>query len=265
MNIAIIQLNVTFKAPHANAEAVAARIKTAMQKKPDVIVLPELWSCGFVPTPIAPYVDDDGRATQKFLGSLAAQYHVNIVGGSTPVLDHGKIYNRCYVFNRNGDAIAHYDKTHLFSFGGEDKIFSKGEELMTFSLDGITAGIAICYDLRFPEVFRQLALAGCQMIFLPAAWPLARLNHWLPLLQARAIENQIYLIACNAAGIMPSGKKLAGNSALLNPWGESIRANEAETILYGKYNENELTKIRHYMSIYNDRRPDLYTKSIHRY
>lgn len=268
MNVTIIQMNVQFKDLRANVETLVRQVETAMQKRPlpDVLVLPELWSCGFVPSPIDEFADDNGEHVQKFLGDLAQKYHVNIVGGSTPVRAGGKIYNRCYVFNRQGETVAHYDKTHLFSLSHEDQIFDKGEELVTFELDGVPSGIAICYDLRFPEVFQVQALHGIKALYILAAWPISRLTHWWPLLRARAIENQIYIIACNAAGTTPGGTQLAGNSGIINPWGEVLTSAHVDSaIIHGTLSSAMFLKVRSFISVYDDRRPDLYQKPIHTY
>lgn len=259
-------MEVKFKEPIANENTLMHCVEEAMQKHPDILVLPELWSCGFVPTPLDGFVDKDGKHVQNLLGGLAKTYQVNIVGGSTPVLADGKLYNRCYIFNRQGETVAHYDKTHLFSLGNEDKLFAKGEELVTFELDGVPTGIATCYDLRFPEVFRAQALSGVKMLFLIAAWPISRLTHWWPLLRARAIENQIYLIACNASGLTPSGTQLAGNSGIINPWGEVLASAKTEpAITNATLSSAMFLKVRSFISVYKDRRPELYQKPIHHY
>ena len=106
--------------------------------------------------------------------------------------------NTAYVFDRQGARLAAYDKTHLFTPMGEHEHYAAGDHLTTFSLDGHKCGLLICYDLRFPELFRTLALQGVELLLLPAQWPAARRYHWETLTAARAIENQLFLAACNS-------------------------------------------------------------------
>ena len=216
----------------------------AAAKNSDAILLPELWSTGYYPTPVENFADVDGRRTKKFLCELAKKFSVNIIGGSVIVDDGGKIFNRCHVANRRGEIVATYDKTHLFSFAGEEKIFTAGEKISTVELDGVTCGLAICYDLRFPEIFRKLALAGAEIVFVPAAWSLKRLTPRRILTKARAIENQNFVVFANSSGV----------SEIVNPAGEVISETDAgEKILSAEINLFERTEIISTMNLLADR------------
>lgn len=178
----------------------------------DVIVLPELWSTGYFPTPIDNYADKNGERTTEFISALAKKLSLNIVGGSVAVEVDGKFYNRCIVANREGEIVGVYDKAHLFTFAGEQKIFTPGEKIVTVELDGVTCGLAICYDLRFPEFIRKLTLQGSKILLVPSSWTLMRLVPRQILTKARAIENQIFVVFANSVG----------RSEVVNPLGVII-------------------------------------------
>ena len=127
---------------------------------------------------------------------------MNIVGGSVLVKEGNCYYNRAYVVNRSGQVTAEYDKVHGFSPAGEQKMFTGGNHTVHFLLDDIPCSMAICYDIRFPEFIRREALEGAKLFFVPAAWPLRRIEHWKILNQARAIENEMVVLAVNQAGLV---------------------------------------------------------------
>ncbi len=193
-----------------NFEIAADFIKSA--KNSDVVVLPELWSTGYFPTPLENFADKNGERTAEFLSDLSKKMNVNIIGGSVIAEVDGKYYNRCMVSDRQGEIIAVYDKTHLFSFADEQKVFSAGDKIVTVDLDGVKCGLSICYDLRFPEFIRKLTLQGAKILFVPSAWSLLRLVPRQILTKARAIENQIFVVFANSAG----------RSEIINPLGVVI-------------------------------------------
>ena len=206
------------------------------------------------------HADEDGAESRSVLAELARTNHVNIVGGTVANKRGSKVYNTCYVFDRTGKEIAYYDKTHLFSPSGEKKEFAAGDHLATFRLDGVLCGVAVCYDVRFPELIRKLALEDITVLFLPAAWPASRVNHWQLLTRTRAIENEMYVIAANEAGTDEQGNHLAGHSAIIDPWGEAIaEAGECETILTARLRPGLRQHIHETIDVFNDRRPELYT------
>ena len=120
------------------------------------------------------FADHNGLKMHEFLATLANKYNVNIIGGTVIVEEDDKFYNRSYIFNRKGENIAIYNKIHLFSMSKEDEIFSSGYEIPIFEIDGIKSAVAVCYDIRFPELIRDVALNDISILFLPAAWPLKR-------------------------------------------------------------------------------------------
>ena len=259
MKVSILQMPILPGEPDKNIGTLYRMAGQAMHDRPDTLLLPELWRLGFYPKPIRDYADPDGSDARATLSRLAQRYQVNIVGGSVANAIGPQVFNSCYVFDRLGRLITTYHKTHLFSPSGEDQDFTAGDKLVTFQLDGVTCGVLICYDIRFPELARRLTLDGIEILFLPAAWPLARLIHWQTLIRARAIENQIFVAACNEAGSLPGGEPLAGHSALIDPWGEILaEADEGEAILFANLRPVIRQQIRQSMDIQKDRRPDLY-------
>ena len=138
---------------------------------------------------------------RKLLTKLAKEYHVNIVGGSVATKREDKFFNTMYVVNRTGNVVAEYDKAHLFKLMDEHLFMNAGQSTNIFELDGITCGGVICYDLRFPEWIRTHILKGAKIIFIPAEWPASNgstIGNLL--LQARAIENQCFIVAVNRVG-----------------------------------------------------------------
>ena len=242
MRISIAQFKSELGAVEENFSTAARLIETAQNS--DVIILPELWTTGYYPTPVENFADKDGERTKEFLCAAAQKFNVNIIGGSVIVSSGGKIFNRCHVVNRRGELAATYDKTHLFSFAKEDEVFCAGDKISTFELDGIKCGVAICYDLRFPEFFRKIALAGAEIIFIPAAWSLKRLTPRRILTKARAIENQIFVVFANSSGV----------SEIVNPRGEILaESGRGEEILTAEINLRERTEIICAMNLLGDR------------
>ena len=242
MKISIAQFKSELGAVDENFSTAARLIEAA--KNSDVILLPELWSTGYYPTPVKNFADVDGERTKNFLCAAAKKFSVNIIGGSVIVDSGGKIFNRCLVANRLGEIVATYDKTHLFSFAHEDDVFSAGDRVVTVALDGIRCGLAICYDLRFPEFIRKIALAGSEIIFIPAAWSLKRLIPRQILTKARAIENQNFVVFANSSG----------KSEVVNPRGEVVAQSErGEEILTAEINLTERTEVIAAMNLLADR------------
>lgn len=260
MKVAVLQMSVAFREPEKNFACFYRLAAQAMEARPDVLLLPELWRLGFYPQPILSYADADGQQTRSALSALARRYQVNIVGGTIANAIGQQVFNTSYVFDRSGRLAATYHKSHLFTPSGEKEDFHAGDSVVTFQLDGVTCGLAVCYDIRFPELVRRLALEGIAVLFVPAAWPLSRLIHWQTLLRARAIENQIFVVACNESGTGANDIQLAGHSAIIDPWGEILaEAGEEETILHSNLRPAVRHQIKHTMDVLADRREKLYT------
>lgn len=259
MKVTCIQMDMVFAQSQKNFSRATRLIEQAMLGAPDVLVLPETWNTGFFPKEnLADLCDNDGAQVKAQIGALAKEYHVNIVAGSVANVREGKVYNTAYVFDREGKYIASYDKTHLFTPMGEDNYFTPGDHLCRFTLDGVQCGLIICYDVRFPELTRSLTVPGLDMLFVVSQWPKVRTFHLRSLTTARAIENQMFVICCNSCGT--AGETVyGGNSAIIDPWGETVAlAGEMEQLLSADCDLEILTNIRSTIPVFRDRRPELY-------
>lgn len=258
--IALIQSDIVLGEPEvnrANLELAMEQAATAAEK-PDIILLPELWNTGYALTEIGALADPEGRDSRKWLASFAIRHGIHVVGGSIAEIREGQVYNTMPVFNRSGEEVASYSKVHLFRLMEEEKYLQPGERSVTFVLDGQQAGAAICYDIRFPELVRTLALRGAKLLFVAAEWPHPRLNHWRTLLAARAIENQMYVIACNRTGTS-GGDTFCGHSLIIDPWGDIVaEGGEGEEIVTGSIDLSLVDQVRRRIPVFADRRPQLY-------
>jgi predicted amidohydrolase len=261
MKLTCIQMDMVLGAPDANFARAEALVRRAAEERPDVIVLPETWNTGFFPEDLAAAADVDGARTKSVFGPLARELGVNIVCGSTAVRRGEAFYNAAHIFDRSGALIAEYDKTHLFSPSGEDAHFRAGDKLCLFELDGRPCGLIICYDLRFPELARTLALKGAEMLFVVSQWPEARVMHLEALSRARAIENQMFVCLCNSAA---SDTRCGGHSALIAPDGTYLaHAGAGEALLTGEADFSVIDGIRSSINVFRDRRAGLYRLDEH--
>ena len=259
MKVSVLQLPVAIGDRAQNQQTLRSMFAQAMEEKPDTVLMPELWDIGFYPRPLEDYTDEGAASAKALLSKLAKIYHVNIVGGSVAAQLGDAVENICCIFDREGNCIADYSKSHLFSPAREHDSFRAGSQVTTFTLDDVRCGVIICYDLRFPELSRRLALSDIDILFIPAAWPTVRLAHWRLLTQARAVENQFFVAAANGSGKFANGMPLAGHSALIDPWGEILaEADEKPSILTADFDLSVKEKIRSTINVFADRRPELY-------
>ena len=258
LRIGLLQMHVELGKPDVNYAHALELMEKAMKHEPDILVLPETWNVGFFPAEhLDELADKNGERTQEMLSTFAKNNNVNIVGGTVAAKIGNDILNRSYVFNREGKIAETFDKIHGFSLSGEPGYFRMGDHLAHFNLDGVACSMAVCYDIRFPELIRREALMGVDLFFVPATWPKIRNTHWVRLNQARAIENQFYLAAVNQAG-RSGGLEYAGNSLLLDPWGEEIcRLEDEEEIAFGRIDTDVIQEVRSQINVFRDRRPDI--------
>lgn len=263
LRVALLQVHIEPGYPQKNKEHIAAWLDkaVAMTPKPDLIVLPEMWNTGYALDLLDDIADLEGRETRQFLSSFARKHGIRIIGGSVAEQVNGKVLNSMYVFNREGEVDAKYSKMHLFRLMEEHEHLVAGSELVTFELDHqFTAGASICYDIRFPEMARSLALRGAKALIVPAQWPHPRLHHWRTLLLARAIENQMYVISCNSVGIS-GDSTFFGHSLIIDPWGEIVaEGGEEEEIIIGEIDLSLVDDVRSRIPVFEDRRYELYFK-----
>ena len=259
MKVTCLQMDMKLGCPDENFAKAEQMIRQAMSEQPDVLVLPETWNTGFFPKENLPSLcDRDGQRVKAEIGALAKEYRVNIVAGSVSNLRDGKVYNTAMVFDRTGQCIASYDKTHLFTPMGEDDYFTPGDHLCRFQLDGVQCGIIICYDVRFPELTRSLTVPGLDVLFVVSQWPGVRIGHLRALTTARAIENQMFVACCNSCGTVIT-TKYGGASAVIDPWGETlVLAGSEQEIVSAECDFGVADGIRKSINVFADRRPELY-------
>lgn len=259
MNIAIIQQVVIPGDKRVNYANVTRLVEQAASHtpKPDLIVLPELWSTGYALPELDRLASDQGQEEAEFLAALAQKHNIWFAGGSVAAKTDRGIANRAQIINRGGELEAWYDKVHLVPMLDEHKYLVAGDQCLVHTIEGITFGFAVCYDIRFCEFLRKLALLGAQAIIVAAEWPLVRLPHWQTLLKARAIENQCYVLAANntAMGEAP----FAGHSVAHGPDGSTLCSFEfQEDVKHVALDITEVEAIRQAVPVFKDRRPELY-------
>ena len=260
MKVACIQMDMMFANPDENFRKAEILINRAIEAGADTVVLPETWNTGFFPKEnLKELADNNGSRTKAVLSGIALEKGVNIVGGSVANVKDDGVYNTCYVFNRKGECVAEYDKTHLFSPMDEDKFFNKGDHVSTFELDGLKCAVIICYDVRFPELTRTMTVNGVDILFMVSQWPLVRVPHLDALTKARAIENQMFVVCCNSSGT--AGQTIyGGNSSVNDPWGVTIAhaKGQEEEIIIADCDTSILEGIRSSINVFRDRRPEIY-------
>lgn len=260
LRLALLQMHIEAGNPEANFSKLTSMLEEAVsqEQKPDVIMFPEMWNTGYALKEIHTIADRDGARTKAFLSDFSKKHGVHIIGGSIAELKSEKVLNTIYAFDREGNVAADYSKIHLFRLMDEEKYLAAGDKPGRLEIEGAQAGLMICYDIRFPELARKLALEGAKLLFVPAEWPHPRLHHWRTLLTARAIENQMFVIACNRMGTSGS-TEFFGHSIVLDPWGETIaEAGEEETIIYADIDLTLVDAVRSKIPVFEDRRPAIY-------
>lgn len=267
LTVACVQLRVGSD-PAENANRAAPLVAEAAERGADLVVLPEKWNClGPVEAMIAAAELPDGP-TAELMADWARTNGVILVGGSiTEVGGPGKrAANTCLVFDREGRRIALYRKLHMFDVDTPEHRYREseaerpGEGLVLAEADGWKLGLSICYDLRFPEVYRELALAGAELIAVPAAFTeFTGRDHWQVLLRARAIENQCYVAAAGGWGADGAGRRLYGRSTIVDPWGVPLAtAPDADCVILTELSRERMAEIRRSLPALDHRRPDAY-------
>ncbi len=253
---AVCQFDARRGAVDDNMAAALGAVFRAADKGADLIVLPELWSCGFDNENMAAHAKQSPQLLEQ-IADEAAKKQV-FVAGSLPEAADGHLFNTCFLIDAAGHIAARYRKIHLFPMMGEDRCFSPGSQAVVCRTPLGNLGLMVCYDLRFPELARHLAVNGADIIIVCAQWPAPRVAHWDVLLQARAIENQIFVIAANRCGT-DSDLKFAGHSQMISPFGE-IAADGGSTVgeAVGRLDLSEIQAFRDRFSTIDERMPAVY-------
>lgn len=222
---AVIQFDVRTGDAEHNLRRAEALINDAAQRGGELLLLPELWNTGFDLQHVADLAQDMQGEAISLLRRLAARQGLTIIGGSIIESRHGKYYNMLPVINAEGTVIAKYRKTHLFThYLREHLYFAPGGEWASFDYQNntgsVNVGLGICYDLRFPELFRNLALRGARLFAVPAGWPAPRIREFELFCRARAAENRCFLLAANYTDTV--NNEYGGNSVIVSPLGDIL-------------------------------------------
>ena len=264
--IAICQMLVT-EDKMQNVENAESMIREAAKNGAQVIVLPEMFNCPYENKYFPLYAEIYPGKTTEQLSLLALELSIYLVAGSIPEREDDIIYNTSFVFDPKGQLIGRHRKMHLFDIDVEGGIRFKesdtlgyGEDITVIDTTFGKMGIAICYDMRFPEMMRLMALEGAEVIIVPAAFNMTTgPAHWDIIIKARALDNQVYFVAASPARNMEASYHAYGHSSIVGPWGDVIaQADEQETILYGEVDLERVKKVRKELPLLQHRRTALY-------
>jgi len=221
MTLAALQFDIAWENKPANFETVRRLLTKAAFEKDTLVALPEMFATGFSMN-TAVIGEDYGGPTEQFLADAAKEFCVWLVAGAGMRAKDGRVRNKALVFSPSGKLVGFYAKMRPFTPGGEAEHYAAGEQPMAFQCQECAVSPFVCYDLRFPELFRQIAAERRPEVYVViASWPEKRISHWVRLLQARAIENQAYVLAANRIGTDPF-YKYPGRSIIVDPMGEII-------------------------------------------
>jgi len=255
MLVSLVQMDIALGQPEANWQKVMEMTKDLGER--DIILLPELWSTGYRLDQADLLAEDLTGPSVQLMQSVATS-HKSHVGGSILGRKHGQVYNQFVLVSPRGEVIATYEKVHLFGLMQEDQHLTPGRQLVTAAVGGVAAGLAICYDLRFPEMYRSYMESGVGLLLLTSEWPNPRMEHWRTLLRARAIENQFFVLACNRVG-RDANNTFFGHSLVIDPWGEILaEGSEVAQVLDCELDLSLVDAARTRLPALRDRRKDLY-------
>ncbi|MFZ5990051.1 MAG: carbon-nitrogen hydrolase family protein [Bacillota bacterium] len=252
----------------SNIEKAVGMIGTSAENHADMVLLPEMFNCPYENSKFVEFAEsqDDGP-TIKALSNAAKENGVYIIAGSIPEIEEGKIYNSSFIFDSEGKIIGRHRKIHLFDINIPGKISFKesdtltaGNETTVIDTGFCKIGVAICYDVRFPEIFRLMALKGAKLVIVPAAFNMTTGPlHWELLMRARAVDNQVFMAAVSPARNVKASYVAYGNSMVVDPWANIlVRADGEENILYSDIQLSQVDKVRRELPLLAHRRNDIY-------
>ena len=257
----------------ANLRTAERLIDEAVAGGADFVALPEMFNIYGTREEIRGGREPEGGPTTEFLSRLSRRHGIYIHGGSIPIAvpDSDKSWNATYVFNRTGDIIASYRKVHLFDIdftgqveANESSRYEAGQEQVAFECEHGVLGLTICYDVRFPELYRSLTLAGARVAFQPSAFTqYTGQHHWEALIRVRAIENQIYMVSPAQVGIHAGDQHCYGHTMIVDPWGEVLGClAQGEGVVLADIDYEHQDKVRAGLPVLAHRRPQVYAKAV---
>lgn len=234
MQIVAVQLNMAWEDKPKNHDKVRALLADTNVPRGALIILPEMFETGFSMNPEA-VAQSEERLGEALLREMAAKYDCAVMGGVGSPLANGCSANHCVAFAPDGSELVRYQKMRPFSLSGEEQFYPAGDSHRIFEWQGVRIAPFVCYDLRFPEIFRDAVRDGAELITLIACWPARRSEHWVRLLQARAIENLACVIGVNRSGQEP-GLEFDGRSSAFDHMGNAIfEADGSEQVLHCEF------------------------------
>ena len=266
--IKIAMLQIRTETDQAETMEKARRmVYEAADKGVDMVCLPEMFNCPYSREYFKKYAALGHKEAYAAMSSWAREKQIYIVGGSIPETEDGKIYNTCFIFDREGREIARHRKMHLFDvdYDGlrvkESATFTPGSDITVFETKFGTMGCAICFDVRFPELFRAMAQRGAKLIFLPAQFSMTTgPRHWEPLIRSRALDYQLYMVGVGAARYVGFNYEAYGHSTVIGPSGiVECMADETEQIVYAEIELEKVEQFRAQMPTRKLMRTDVYT------
>ncbi len=263
MHLSLAQFDVDQGNIQSNLSKIEYFAESAAKEKAALLCLPEMATTGFNWERNRKLSGvTDGQVIS--LSTIAQRHRIGLCGSFLQHTDEGKAENTLFYFDREGACLARYRKIHLFTLFREEKHVAAGDQVCVVPTALGQTGFGICYDLRFPELFRKNTELGAEVQILPAAFPHPRLAHWQTLVRARALENQSFFIAVNQTGSEgPRGEegdiRYFGHSMVVDPWGEVLlEAGEAEELLFLDMDLAEVGRVRSKLTAWEDRRPELF-------
>ena len=250
-----------------NLDCARKCIETAARRGAKLVVLPEMFNCPYDSAFFADYAESvPAGPSCRMLAEAAGDFRVHIVGGSLPERRGRRIYNTSVVFNPQGRLIARHRKIHLFDVSlktvrmRESDVLSPGSRITVFATPFGSMGLVICYDARFPELFRLMLKKGITAVVMPAAFSRETgSSHWHALVRMRAVDNQVYMLACSPARGPSAGYRAYGHSLIADPWGSVMaEAGEGEGVITAVLEQACLAEIRSRLPLLIHRRKDLY-------
>ncbi|MGD8967790.1 MAG: carbon-nitrogen family hydrolase [Anaerolineae bacterium] len=257
LTIALAQMDVPQGQPETSLARAREFAAQAHRADADLLLLPELWLHGYDLERAQEWATPLGEGGFAEMASLAREFQLHLAGSMLERHASG-VSNTAVLYGPTGELLGSYRKIHLFRLMQEHHYLAPGEHATLCPTPWGPTGLAICYDLRFPELFRAMALAGAQLFVVPAQWPVKRLEAWLLLARARAAENELVVAACNRVG-SDEDVTFPGHSIVADPWGNTlIEGDSQERLLIAQADLHEIDRVRRYLPVYNDRRPAAY-------
>ena len=267
LKAALLQMKVQ-NDKQANIDEAIRLIQEVAAEGADLAILPEMFCCPYNNIYFREYGEAERGGAHQALSEAAKSNRVYVVGGSIPELDGDKVYNTSYIFDRRGAQIGKHRKMHLFDIdveGGqrfkESDVLSAGDEVTVFDTEFCKMGVAICYDIRFPELSRLMALRGAEIIIVPAAFNMTTgPAHWEILFRGRALDNQVYAIGVSSARDYEASYHSYGNSIVAAPWGNIVnRMDEKQGYIIQEIDLEQVAKVRKELPMLKHLRNDVYT------